>query len=190
MKRHSWLGPICLLLILWPAVAWAAVDPATLKTYRLEIAIAAPPDFVYPYLIEEDKISRWQQDTSVNVTFPRGLEPRIGKRIRVQIHAPTDPWILMEIRRLEPGREVRTEFIDGMLSGDFAYLLTPDGRGGARLVHEMRIQPVGRMVAVLWEVLGKHLHRRKMKTFMAKVKQIVEADWLALQPLGEKESTG
>jgi uncharacterized protein YndB with AHSA1/START domain len=145
----------------------------------LEIDIAAPPEFVYPYLVEEDKVSRWQQDPMVDVTFPKGWEPRIGKQIRVQVHAPGDPWLLMEIVKLEPGREVRTRFIDGMLAGDFAYLLTPDGHGGTHFVHEMRIQPVSRFVAVMWEMFGKHLHRYKMKAFMAKIKEIVEADWQA-----------
>ncbi|NLH48267.1 MAG: SRPBCC family protein [Myxococcales bacterium] len=180
MKRLLLAVVFCLVPCLLPAVSRGAVDPAGLKPYRLEIDIAAPPEFLYPYLIEEEKISRWQQDSSVDVTFPTGREPRIGKQIRVAVRAPSDPWILMEIVKLDPGREIRTEFIGGMLAGDFAYRLTPDGRGGTHFVHEMRIKPVGGLVTVLWEVLGKHLHRHKMKTFLARIKEIVEADWQSL----------
>ncbi len=146
--------------------------------YRLEIAVDAPPDFLYPYLIFEDKIARWQRDDSVVATFPNGIEPRIGKRIHVAVKAPTDPWLLMEIITLDRPREVRTRFIDGVLRGEFAYLLEPTTTG-TRFVHEMRIEPVGVLTTIIWELLGKHLHRSKMKTFMANIKILVEADYQA-----------
>jgi uncharacterized protein YndB with AHSA1/START domain len=153
-----------------------------IATYRLEIKIDAPPEFVYPYLIEEDKISRWQLDHGVTVTFPRGVEPRIGKQIRVAVEAPTDPWILMEIARLEPGHEVLTRFVGGVLEGEFAYLLQPAQTRGTLLIHEMRIRPVGMLTTFVWEIYGKHMHRAKMRTFLDKIKEIVEADWKAAVP--------
>jgi hypothetical protein len=173
--RAAWPALICLLAV--AAVGLAADAPAPIATYRLEIRIDAPPLFVYPYLVEEDKVARWNQDKSVTVTFPRGIEPRIGKQIRVAVDAPTHPWILMEIVRLDPGREALTRFVDGVLEGEFAYLLSPDGPHGTLFVHEMRIRPKGAFMTFLWEVLGKHLHRAKMRAFMGKIKEVVEADY-------------
>jgi len=149
-----------------------------LGVYRLEVRIDVPPDYLYPYLVEEDRIARWQHDDSVTVTLPNGFEPRVGKQIHVAIDAPTDPWLLMEIRVLDHPREVRTEIIDGMLTGDFAYFLKPVD-GGTLLVNEMRVRPVGTMTTIIWEVFGKHLQRAKMKLYMGRIKEIVEADFRA-----------
>jgi hypothetical protein len=122
------------------------------------------------------------------VSFPRGVEARLGKQIRVVIKAPTDPWLLMEIVRLDPGREVRTRFIDGALEGDFAWRLEPLDDRGALLIHEMRIRPKGALMTLAWALYGKHLHRSKMKTFMANIRRLVEAEWpgpVAASPRGE-----
>jgi uncharacterized protein YndB with AHSA1/START domain len=145
--------------------------------YRLDVVIDAPAEFIYPYLIEEDKIARWNQDDGVTVTFPRGTEPRVGKQVRVVLDAPTHPWMLMEIDRLEPGRAVATKFVDGVLGGSFSYFLAPAEDGRTRLVHEMRIRPKGALTTILWELFGKNLHRRKMRGFLDRIRNVVETDW-------------
>ena len=148
-----------------------------IETHRLNIRINAPADFIYPYLIEEDKIALWNQDKGVEVSFPRGVEPRIGKQIRVSLKVPTRPWMLMEIVKLEPGREVVTDFIDGVLEGSFAYRLESQDDGSTMLVHEIKIQPKGVLIALAWELFGKRLHRRKMEGFLAKIKSVVESSY-------------
>jgi len=170
-----------IILVLWlglalPGATISAAAENEIQTYRLEIAIDAPPEFVYPYLIEEDRISRWQKDDSVTVTFPRGIEPRVGKQIKIEMDVISHPMMLLEIVRLEPGRLVLTEFVDGVLAGEFAYLLQPQPDGSTVFVHEMRIKPVGMVVTVVWEVYGKQMHRKKMRTFMQEIKRIVEDD--------------
>lgn len=159
-----------------------AAETHEIQTYRLEIAIDAPPEFIYPYLIEEDRISRWQRDDSVTVTFPRGIEPRVGKQIKIEMDVISHPMMLLEIIRLEPGRLVLTEFVDGVLAGDFAYILQRQPDGSTVFVHEMRIKPVGMIVTVVWEVYGKQMHRKKMWTFMQEIKKIVEEDWRKTKP--------
>jgi uncharacterized protein YndB with AHSA1/START domain len=179
-RKRIRIGALALALMLCVAGAAAASSPKAGGTgrnlYRLTIDIDAPPDFLFPYLVEEDLISRWQDDGGVVVTFPKGRETRLGKQIRVAVNAPTDPWMLMEIVCLDRPREVRTVFVDGVLRGDFAYLLRPRV-GGVTLVHEMRIKPVGFLTTVIWELVGKHLHRAKMKNFMANIKEVVEGDY-------------
>ncbi|MDP8223383.1 MAG: SRPBCC family protein [Candidatus Lernaella stagnicola] len=184
-NSRKWIALLVLTTLAWVTTATArqpsSRDVKTHKdhgVYQLEIDIEVPPDFLYPYLIYEDRIARWQKDDTVSVTFPDGLEPRIGKHIRVAIEAPTDPWFMMEIIKLDRPHEVRTEFVDGVLRGDFAYLLEPT-EAGTRFVHEMRIKAVGTLTTIVWEMFGKHMHRQKMKSFMAKIKEIVEADYSA-----------
>jgi len=175
------------LLILCGIFIWAsslsAETPTSndteneIKAYRLDIVVDAPASFLYPYLIYEDKVSRWNKDESVEVSFPRGIEPRIGKQIHVSMKVPTHPWMLMEIIKLDTNREVVTRFVDGVLEGTFVYLLEPLGAERTRLVHVMRIRPVGPVVTVVWEVYGKRMHREKMKNFLKNIKRVVEEDY-------------
>ena len=188
--------PFSMPLILTVAFAWMCADwvdaqdaggKQALKTYRIERRIEAPAGFIYPYLIEEDKIARWKEDRMMEVTFPRGLEPRVGKQIKVTVKIPTHPWMLMEIVRLDADREVLVEFIDGVLDGIFLYRLVPEQEGGTLLVHEMAIEPVGAFITVYWELYGRYMHRRKMKKFMARIEKIVEADYKKMA-VGESSS--
>lgn len=146
-------------------------------TYRIETVIDAPAEFIYPYLIEEDKIARWNRDEDVVVDFPRGLEPRVGKQIHVTLEIPTHPWILMEIVTLDPGREVRTSFIDGVLRGEYVYLLEPLEEGRTRLAQEMRLRAKGFFFRFAWLVYGEGMYRKKMRNFLDEIKKVVESDW-------------
>lgn len=144
-------------------------------TYRIELHVNASANIIYPYLIEEEKISLWNKDETVEVSFPRGIEPKVGKQILITMkRVPTNPTMLMEIVHLETGRLVKTQFIDGPLDGEFIYRLEPQADGSTLLVHEMRIRPVGLFVTILWEIYGKKVHRKKMTSYLNKLKQVVE----------------
>ena len=149
-----------------------------IESYRIEVMVNAPASFLYPFLIYEDKIIKWNNDTSVNVTFPKGLDPRVGKQIRVELkNVPTQPWMLLEIIQLEKDKRVLTRFIDGVLAGEFEYRLEPVNENQTLLVHEMRIKPVGTLVSLVWEIHGKRVHRNKMQNFLKNIKQVVEKEW-------------
>jgi len=140
--------------------------------------IDAPADFIYPYLIYEDKIAKWNKDQSVEITFPKGIEPRIGKQIRISLeNIPTHPWMLLEIIQMEENRLVLTRFIDGVLRGEFEYRLEPQNSNKTFLIHEMRIRPVGALTTIVWEIHGKRVHRQKMANFLKNIKQVVEENW-------------
>jgi len=176
--KHPLVFVIFLTLFSLPVFAGSEKQDGGFEKLVLEVSIQAPANFIYPYLIEEDKIALWNKDDSVKVAFPKGEEPRIGKQIRVSLkNVPTHPWMLMEIKQLQPGREVMTEFIDGVLAGKFYYRLTPQEQGGTLFVHEMQVRPVGFIVALVWEVIGKRIHHEKMERFMSAIKVVVEAAW-------------
>jgi len=160
-----------------PAAAVARKGESDLATYRIETVIDAPAEFIYPYLIEEEKIARWNLDDQVVVDFPRGIEPRVGKQIHVTLKIPTHPWILMEIVTLDPAREVRTAFLDGVLRGEYVYLLEPLGENRTRLAQEMRLRAKGFFFRFAWLVYGEGMYRKKMRTFLDGIKSVVEADW-------------
>jgi uncharacterized protein YndB with AHSA1/START domain len=154
--------------------------PAAPETRSVEVVVLAPPEVVYRYLTDEDLIERWGRDDDVTVTFPKGRETRVGKQVRIDLDLPTHPWLLMEIRELEPGRRVATEFVGGALAGTFSYELTPasvgDIGGGTRIVHRMAIRGVGWVYRVLWDLVGWRLHARRMQGFLERLKAVVEGD--------------
>ena len=174
MKRFVFLVAV---LVLFGALAAApADDQSAVEVRKLEVLVNAAPEQVYPFLTEEDLIARWQKDDGVTVTFPRGVETRIGKQVRVEIHVPTNPWILMEIVRLEPDEYVGTEIIDGVLSGSFSYRMEPAENGKTRVIHEMRIRPVGSMMTLIWGMFGRPIHEHKMRKFLDAMKHEVEQE--------------
>ncbi len=149
-----------------------------IETFRLEIEINAPPDAVFPYLIYEEKIIKWRKDKSVETIFPKGVEPRVGKQIRVtMVKVPTQPWLLLEIAKLEENKEVVTRFVDGVLTGEFAYILTPLEGNRTRLVTELRVRSVGALVTIIWKIHGERVHRKKMWKFMQNQKKVIEEEW-------------
>jgi hypothetical protein len=160
-----------------------AKEKKPIKTFPLEIEIDAPPDVVFPYLIYEDKIIKWRKDKSVETTFPNGVEPRVGKQVRVtMVNIPTQPWLLLEIAKLETNKEVVTRFVDGVLTGEFAYILTPLDGNRTRLVTELRVRSVGALVTVIWKLHGERVHRKKMWNFMKNMKQVIEKEWPGPSP--------
>ncbi len=147
------------------------------ETQTLEIKIFAPAEFIYPYLIYEEKISKWNRDKSIAVSFPKGIEPRVGKQIRVELkNIPTKPWILMEIIKLDENVSVLTRFIDGVLTGRFEYRLERISETETLFIHEIQVKPVGPVVTIIWEFFGKRVHLRKMGKFMKNIKTVVEKD--------------
>ena len=171
-----------MIILQMPAIAAAQQEQEEeqvqeIESYILTVEIDAPPDFVYPYLIYEDKIQRWNKDDSVVVEYPKGLEPRVGKQILVTLKVFTNPSMLMEITELDQDREVVTEFIDGVLTGIFSYRLEPIDEDTTLLVHEMAIKPVGAFITLIWKIHGEKMHREKMEMYLGRIKDLVEGDW-------------
>ena len=170
---------LCFLGLLWTVAAADARQqhhrPDVGEVRSIAVEVAAPPSAVYPYLTDEDLIERWNVDSDVTVTFPRGRETRVGKQIRVELDLPTRPWILMEIVELSPDRRVVTAFVDGALTGTFAYDLTATPTG-CRVVHTMDVRGVGLVYRVAWGLIGRRLHERKMRTFLTRMARLVERD--------------
>ncbi|MDP8254911.1 MAG: SRPBCC family protein [Candidatus Alcyoniella australis] len=153
-----------------------------LQTVSISVEINADPAMVYPYLVDEDKIVRWNGiDSMVHVSFPNSGCPVLGKRMLITIDFISNPSMLMEFVEVDPGRLVKIAFIDGMLGGWFVYRLEPLANGGTRLINEMSIQPNGRVFGVLWQIYGKTMYHNKMRCYWAKLKQVVEQDLEQIQ---------
>ncbi|MDP8223382.1 MAG: SRPBCC family protein [Candidatus Lernaella stagnicola] len=144
---------------------------------RNEIKIAAPPEFVFPYLTEGDKIAQWSRDDRLKIRFPRGKEARVGMQVHFTIKLPTDPSWLVEIRALDAPHEMRTDITEGIFRGTISFLLAETKASGTRLVHEAVIEPQGAFMRYAWKKIGHQIHRNKMEEVMGRIKNLVEEEW-------------
>jgi len=141
------------------------------------ITIQAPPDFVYPYISDGDKISLWSHDDRLLIEFPRGTQARIGMQIRFTITVPTDPWWLVEITELETGQVLRTQIVDGIFRGKIEFFTSPDAEGHTVLEHRALIVPQGKFMQFAWKTIGAKIHADKMDEILQRIKTLVEKDW-------------
>lgn len=183
---------VTLIAAALPVLLWANEKTGKTETeiYSLKIAINAPADFIFPYLIEEDKIALWNKDKTVTVKFPKGKEPRVGKQIHVTINMPFHPSLLMEIVTLKPMENVETKFMEGPLEGSFSYLLI-SRQNGTLLVHQINIRPASPLMRLIWVIYGKRAHKEKMGAFLKEIKIVVEKQYAQhLRSKGENRNPG
>jgi hypothetical protein len=173
---------IFLLAALFSSTAFSSTESKVIKNkindrYSLAIKIDAPPEFLFPYLVEEDKTAKWNKDDGIVVTFPKGIEPKVGKQIHILIKIPGSPFLLMEIVNYFPGRQVDTKLIGGVFEGDFSYILTKQPNGDTLLTQEIEMQPKNKVARTLWKMIGESLYLRKMSRFLKEIKKVVEAEF-------------
>jgi len=155
----------------------AAPNSGRIPLCKNEITINAPSDFVYPYISDGDKIGRWSRDDRLTISFPRGTAARIGMQIRFVIQLPTNPAWMVEIQKLEAGREMQTAIIDGIFRGSISFFLEPLDKNTTKLIHEAEIIPQGSFMQFAWKTIGREIHRKKMDEIMTKIKDLVETEW-------------
>lgn len=145
------------------------------------ITIQAPPDFVYPYISDGDKISLWSHDDRLNIEFPHGKQARVGMQIRFTITVPTDPWWLVEITELEMEKAMRTRIVDGIFRGKIEFFTSPNASGHTILEHRALILPQGKFMQFAWKTIGAKIHAEKMDEILQRIKELVEKDWAEKQ---------
>ena len=166
-----------------------AKDPKS-DLSRFEVVIDAPASFVYPYVVEGDRIANWSHDDRLEISFPRGTQAAVGMQIHFAIRLPTRPGWTVEIRRLIPDREMDTAITDGIFRGSLDFLVEPLGEGRARLVHVAKVQPEGAFIQFAWEVAGRRIHHKKMEELMLRIKKLVESDWIAQGSTAKRREGG
>ena len=72
----------------------ARAATGTLHSVVREVRIAAPPEIVWSFLVEEDKVTRWE-------AVAANLDPRPGGEMRLDMHGDRD-IALGEYRVVEP----------------------------------------------------------------------------------------
>ena len=114
----------------WPA----GFEPNHSSVYaRNEIAIAAPPDLVWRWLIRAAKWPEWYSN-SADVQFLAGNSPNlaVGTEFRWRTFGAT---VTSRVIVFEPMHELGWD-ARGVLTAYHGWLLEQDGRGGCRVITE------------------------------------------------------
>ena len=114
----------------WPA----GFEPDNSSVYaRNEIAIDAPPERIWRWLIRAAKWPEWYSN-SANVNFIRGNPPDLApdNEFKWKTFGAT---VTSRVIVFEPAHELGWD-AHGVLSAYHGWLIEPDGRGGCRVVTE------------------------------------------------------
>jgi len=131
LARFALAGGLALLLVLAVLVARAGRAP-----HRVELTVAAPPERVFRFLTEPEKIASWMAGfVSSEPLTPGGL--RLGARSRETLDdAGRRVRMTSEVTGLEPAVRLELRLEADFLDATSCYTLARSA-GGTRLVHEL-----------------------------------------------------
>ena len=98
-----------------------------MASFRHTVTVPRPPDEVFPWLFEEDKVPQWTGNLDAYaVDGTLGAGTRIRQTLEVSGHKVD---VTMELTRYEPPREAESRFSMSGLDVVTTYALTPNGAG-------------------------------------------------------------
>jgi uncharacterized protein YndB with AHSA1/START domain len=96
-------------------------------TFSHTVTIPRPPEDVFPWLLEGDRVPRWM--SNLEAYEPEGaVGPGSKIRQRLEVGGQTFD-VAMEVVRYEPPREAETRFSTNGVDIEATYTLAPDGAG-------------------------------------------------------------
>jgi uncharacterized protein YndB with AHSA1/START domain len=132
--------------------------------------ISAPPDEVFPYLFEEDKVPRWTTGLEGYERLDAGALGR-GARFRQALNVSGQRFTVeLEVTAYDAPHRAESRFELRGIDVTNTYSLTADG-GGTKLTQSVEAKGGGLKGRVLMPVLQPHLERK------------LEADLAALRAL-------
>jgi uncharacterized protein YndB with AHSA1/START domain len=95
-------------------------------SFSYSVELSQPPETVFPWLLEEDKVPQWTSDLqSYSVEGQLGQ----GTKVRQSLDLAGGLRLTMEIVRYDPPRGAETFFETNGVKVSSAYVLEPSGTG-------------------------------------------------------------
>jgi carbon monoxide dehydrogenase subunit G len=95
-------------------------------SFSYSVELPQPPEAVFPWLLEEDKVPQWTSDLqSYSVEGPLGQ----GTQVRQTLNVAGGLKLTMQITRYDPPRGAETHFETNGVKVTSAYVLEPSGAG-------------------------------------------------------------
>jgi uncharacterized protein YndB with AHSA1/START domain len=120
------------------------------------VDIAKPPEDVFPWLLEEDKVPQWTGDLQrYEVSGPLGT----GARLKQVLNVAGGLTLDLELRRYDPPRGAESAFSTNGVNVVTTYALEPAG-GGTRLTQTLDAKASGLTARMLIPVVQGRLEKK------------------------------
>jgi carbon monoxide dehydrogenase subunit G len=126
-------------------------------SFSHSVQISQPPEAVFPWLLEEDKVPQWMSDVqSYSVEGPLGP----GTRVRQTLTLAGGLRLLLEITRYDPPRGAETQCETNGVKLINTYALAPGDGGGTRLTQTVDAKAGGIAARMLIPALQGRLEKK------------------------------
>ena len=122
------------------------------------VEISRPPEDVFPWLLEEDKVPRWTSHLDTYQALDGSLGP--GSRVRQVLEVSGRRIdVELEITRYDPPRGAETRFTERGIDVVNTYVLEAAG-AGTRLTQSLEAKPRGLSARMLMPVVQPRLEEK------------------------------
>lgn len=127
-----------------------------MPSFSHSVELPQPPDQVFPWLLDEDKVPQWTSDLqSYSVSGPLGEGARATQTLSVAGGLKLD----MDIVRYDPPRGAQTRFETNGVKVESAYVLEPNG-GGTKLTQTLEAKASGLSARMLIPIVQGRLEKK------------------------------
>ena len=127
-----------------------------MPSFSHSVELSQPPDAVFPWLLEEDKVPQWTSDLqSYSVEGPLGP----GAKVRQMLDVAGGLKLTMDVVAYDPPRGAETRFETNGVKVESAYRLEPSG-AGTRLTQTLEAKAGGLTGRMLIPVVQGRLEKK------------------------------
>ena len=127
-----------------------------MPSFSHSVELSQPPEEVFPWLLEEDKVPQWTSDLqSYSVIGPLGQ----GGHAEQTLNLAGGLKLNLAITRYDPPRGAETRFETNGVNITSAYLLEPNG-GGTKLTQTLEAKAGGLTARMLIPVVQGRLEKK------------------------------
>ena len=127
-----------------------------MPSFSHSVELSQPPEAVFPWLLEEDKVPRWTSDLqSYSVEGPLGP----GAKVRQTLDVAGGLKLTMDVVGYDPPRGAETRFETNGVKITSTYALEPNG-GGTKLTQTLDAKAGGLTARMLIPVVQGRLEKK------------------------------
>ena len=141
-----------------------------MPSFSHSIELAQPPETVFPWLLEEDKVPRWTSGLS---RYEQDSPLRAGAHVKqVLALGGSDVVLDLELSRYEPPRAIESRTSTNGVKLTITYSLSPDG-GGTRLTQTLEAKAASLTARMLIPVVQGRLEK-KVTGDLERLREVLE----------------
>jgi uncharacterized protein YndB with AHSA1/START domain len=140
-------------------------------SFSHSVELAQPPEAVFPWLLEQDKVPRWTSDLA---RYEADAPLRTGAHVKQVLRLGSSDFVLdLELTRYEPPRAVESRTETNGVKLTITYAVEPAGTG-TRLTQTLEAKAASLTARMVIPVVQGRLEK-KVVTDLERLRSVVEA---------------